>query len=940
LKAAWTGALESFLRFSSGAIEWRMKKHPGWGDPAWRTWKAPEEVLEELYFGEALLEWKALEISGRMEGPFVLPEGGVAAFPLLLPFPSLGSLFIRCGPKRRPEGVRWLQAATLRMLCALPAGRVRLTLFDPVGLGQSFPALMKLADYDETLVGGRIWSDVSHIESALAVLTEHMEKVIQKYLRNRYNSIAEYNREAGELAEPYRLLVIADFPVRFSELAFERLAGILSSGVRCGVFTLILHDKRQNLPPSLDLVQLRRNGLVMVERGETFVADDPLLKGAAVRFEEPPAGEVVNRILEEIGRSFQKAGRVEVPFERVAPKAGQAWSLEATKELRVPLGKIGADRLQYFTLGPGMTQHALVAGKTGSGKSTLFHVMITNLALWYGPQELEFFLVDFKKGVEFKIYAAHRLPHARVIAIESDREFGLSVLRKLDAELARRGRLFRSAGAQDLQGYRRGQPPEPLPRTLLIIDEFQEFFTQDDGIAQEAALLLDRVVRQGRAFGIHVVLGSQTLGGAYTLAKATLGQMAVRIALQCSEADSYLILGDDNPAARLLSRPGEAIYNDLAGRIEGNNPFQVVWLSSEVQAHSLGLCARWLQERGWTPGPQTVFEGHLPADLGQNKALRDLLDQGFTPTGPAARIWLGEPNAIKGPTEVEFGPEVGHHLLIIGQQRDGAAALACSAVLSLMASQAPEDFQVLILDGTDPELGFMERLHALTAGLPFQIRWVEHRRIPEVFEALRERMEGKDEMEGAGVLEGEERAEGGERVQGEDGPDQPGPTPSGAGQGRLFLLVLGLQRFRILRQDEEAAFSPGGNGAPVPSEIFAGILRDGPSRGIHTLVWCDTLNSLNRAMGRRALRAFDRRVLFQMSPADSAELIDSPAANRLGLYNALLFTDQSGGIEKFRPYALPPVEAMEGWRAKLENKVFCASLLPPENGCPGGLGKK
>ena len=54
--------------------------------------------------------------------------------------------------------------------------------------------------------------------------------------------------------------------------------------------------------------------------------------------------------------------------------------------------------------------------------------------------------------------------------------------------------------------------------------------------------------------------------------------MAVRIALQCSEADAHLILSEDNTAARLLTRPGEAIYNDANGLYEGNHPFQIVWL--------------------------------------------------------------------------------------------------------------------------------------------------------------------------------------------------------------------------------------------------------------------------------------------------------------------------------------------------------------------------
>ena len=96
------------------------------------------------------------------------------------------------------------------------------------------------------------------------------------------------------------------------------------------------------------------------------------------------------------------------------------------------------------------------------------------------------------------------------------------------------------------------------------------------------ALLLDRLVRQGRAFGIHVLLGSQTLSGAYSLARSTTGQMAVRVALQCSEADANLILPDErNDAARFLSRPGEAIYNDQNGLLAGNHPFQVVWLPEE-----------------------------------------------------------------------------------------------------------------------------------------------------------------------------------------------------------------------------------------------------------------------------------------------------------------------------------------------------------------------
>ena len=57
-----------------------------------------------------------------------------------------------------------------------------------------------------------------------------METVIQKYLRNEFETIDDYNAQAGELAEPYRFLVIADFPAGFEGDAFRRLSSIASSG--------------------------------------------------------------------------------------------------------------------------------------------------------------------------------------------------------------------------------------------------------------------------------------------------------------------------------------------------------------------------------------------------------------------------------------------------------------------------------------------------------------------------------------------------------------------------------------------------------------------------------------------------------------------------------------------------------------------------------------
>src|SRR5207249_2475673 len=206
---------------------------------------------------------------------------------------------------------------------------------------------------------------------------------------------------------------------------------------------------------------------------------EPNLGRYPLSLDVPPDQGRFSQILHQVGAAARDANRVEVPFEFIAPKPDQYWTFDTSKGVDIPLGRAGATKLQHLRLGKGTSQHALTSGKTGSGKSTMLHALITNGALRYSPDELELYLIDFKKGVEFKVYAAMELPHARVIAVESEREFGLSVLQRLDGELKARGDRFRDLGVQDLASYRAADGGKnPLPRILFIVDEFQEFFVE------------------------------------------------------------------------------------------------------------------------------------------------------------------------------------------------------------------------------------------------------------------------------------------------------------------------------------------------------------------------------------------------------------------------------------------------------------------------------
>ncbi len=847
----------------------------------WSQWQTPKQFARSVRFGELKVDLQ--RIADRVPQRLELP----AAFslPASLAFPQRASLLIHTDRSGRPQALNTLRMVMARLLTALPAGRAHFTIVDPVGLGQNFAGFMHLADHDEALVGSRIWTESDHIEQRLADLTEHMETVIQKYLRNEFQTIDDYNAQAGELAEPYRFLVIADFPVGFEGDSFRRLASIASSGARCGVFTLIVRDRRTPLPAGVHIDEIEQHSINLRrdDNSDRFVWDDEVFRQFPLKLDNAPDESVLTRMLDVVGRAAKDSKRVEVPFASIAPPDDQFWTMSSRDELSVPMGRMGATRQQWMKLGRGVAQHALIAGKTGSGKSTLLHAIITNLALWYSPDEVELYLVDFKKGVEFKTYASHELPHARAIAVESDREFGLSVLQRIDAELSRRGEMFRRAGVQDIGAFRRDDPKAVLPRILLVIDEFQEFFSEDDKLAQDAAVLLDRLVRQGRAFGIHLLLGSQTISGSSGLSRSTIGQMAVRIALQMSEADSQLILGDANSAARLLSRPGEAIYNDAGGLVEGNSPFQIAWLPDGERDQWLDRVQNAAVGRNVLRPSPVVFEGNAPAELRKNELLRSALQNyaNLKISGSSPVAWLGEPVAIKEPTSVAFRRQSGTNVLIVGQAEEQAMALFCTSLLSLAAQRRTGETRFIIFDGTAADSPLSGKLNEVTTVLPHRVDHVDYRSVGEAIDELAREMLARQ------------------------GGDADGVEPTHAQP--IFVLMFGLQRYRILRKSEESfGFNmEEGEKPPQPDKQFAEILREGPSLGIHVICWCDTPASVERTFDRASLREFDHRILFQMSAGDSSNLIDSPAANKLGFYRALAFSEEQGVMEKFRPYALP-----------------------------------
>jgi len=856
-------------------------------------------------------------------------------------------VLIETPPEKLDEAIDIAHQVLWRLLSSAMPGRVKITLIDANSRGQHFASFMALADHDPLLIHHRVWTTADKITQRLAELTQHVENVVQASLRDRFQRIEDYNAVAGSLAEPYHAVAAVGFPDGLSRESYMHLQSLIQSGLRCGVFVILVVETGKQWPPdmpALDTDRLLKIAHREATRPEPARQHEPVAAHWVCASDglddlefwpaPPPPPEIREPLIRRIGKASIDAARVVVELESLLPD-GHVPAADQTRRtdsgISITIGSQGAGRTRNLLLGEGVRQHVLIAGKTGSGKSTLLHSIITAGAAEYPPDQLQFYLLDFKKGVEFKIYADTGLPHARVIGIESEREFGRSVLQRLDAELTTRGEMFRDASVQEVGEFREKRPDIVMPRIILVIDEFQELFTRDDTLAADCTALLDRLVRQGRSFGIHVILSSQSLAGANSLPRATLGQMAVRVAMQCSESDAAMILADDNTAARLLSRPGEAIYNDASGLLEGNHPFQVAWLGPKE--HDVMLREITARDAAFAESiePPIVFEGNRPSRFTAKLARTALA--ATTPADKVAGL-LGEAVELGPPTTLRFQSDSGRNALLVAPPK-----MRVGIVGSFIASAIKHNpnLSIVLLDGSRADDGESIADWIRDCELDAKIiraRDVEAKMI-ELSKLVAARLEkdsgkdsGKDSHDetnptkqpiptpppftGSFSLDNPvpppiENLEPHGAPESDDASESEPPDGANTDDGSTMLVVVdALDRLRDLRQSESLDFSLDAASKVTGSKAFQAVLRDGPSVGVFVFVTLPSAETLSRWLPRQSQHDLELRLIGPINAADSSLLIDSPAASELSPATMILYDDADGRTTKFR-ICDPPV---------------------------------
>jgi DNA segregation ATPase FtsK/SpoIIIE, S-DNA-T family len=753
-----------------------------------------------------------------------------------------------------------LQALVLRLVTATRPGLVRFALADPVGQGRYLSAFLRLPP--SLRVGPGVAARPVEIEGLLTTLTSHVVEVTQRRLTNVYSSVEAYNAASTGVQVPYHVLVLVGFPAGFDPSALELLANLARNGPRAGLYILATVDPGLALPRSLDLAALSTS--IGLDSNGDLSWDDPEFGRAAIEPDQMPAAARANPWLDAVGAAASSAAR-ELPFGRIAVPSAQRWSGVTTDGLDVQIGVDGKGEPQRFVMGVRGVHHGLVGGDVRMGKTNLLHVLINQLALTYPPEELELYLLDFKE-VEFDAYLTERLPHARAITSRTDREFGLSMLRRFHDEIDRRARLCREARVTDLPDYRLVTGCV-LPRALVIMDEFQVLFSEEDRLAREAGRLLADIAKRGAAFGLHLLLATQSPGGplaAYL--RPVYEQMALRIALGCTQPSvSQAILGEGNDAATRLVQAGDAIYNDRRG--EGDNPVMRIAFLATRERLALISSIRALGGGREYPAPAS-FDPDAPASFAPG------LVGGSSASGPGAapggmvQAWLGEAIEIKPATTATFERYVRSNLLIAGGEEHGHGLLLAT-VLSAAVQRSPADVRFTIAEfsrPSSPSHGFFDILQ----GLPHEVEIADHRTAGAALDDFLDDLDARL-------------------------ADSAGLSPE------RFFLIAGLHRWHDLVAEGDYG---------RPSETSGRLVRladKGPDAGLHVVAWTDGYATAERALRRAGLAHFGlRAVLRVLSPAESDALLGVSAAASLDDDRALYRDTEwpAEQVEKFKPYSV------------------------------------
>lgn len=492
-------------------------------------------------------------MSANNRFPVGFPFGSLAgkdfSGPLLLPSEGGGALIKYSGDQEDTVNLL-VENSVLYLLNALPEKLLEVHVFD-FGFKKRFPYLADL----QALGAYKIYLNSREADIGLQNLEDTSRERHHGLLSVENPTLDAFNSTVDH-PYPYQLMVLnlAYFPENY--INQKRFEDFVESAKDAGIYLLAFADVSQ-----VDVSEKLLKKIISYLPPIT-INDEEL------NFGLHPSFAKIQQFADRFGfKAVIHADRREELVKAFQERSQQAKEDEPLDFLMLPIGKSPDGRSTiHFSLGDkSKNYHAIITGTTGTGKSTLLNNLIVSVAENYSANELRLYLMDFKQGVEFKAFREH--PNCEKIFLGSGNlDAATDLLESFVKLMEDRNDLFNQySHVKDISQYN-SVAKEPIPRVVLIIDEVQDLFSGSYKRQDLFKTLLTKVAKQGRSFGIHLVLSTQTIAGSI---KQSLGELMKQFSLrvtylvtEAADAEAVFTLGNLAP---LHLNNFELIYNDRSG---------------------------------------------------------------------------------------------------------------------------------------------------------------------------------------------------------------------------------------------------------------------------------------------------------------------------------------------------------------------------------------
>jgi hypothetical protein len=778
------------------------------------------------------------------------------------------NMIVRYGTTSKQNCCDFVNTFVGRLLAASMSGEFSISMIDVEEMDGTCDEFKRL---NKSVFG--IYSREDEITKHLEDTLRHIENVIQNVLHGKTQTLADYNQDK-ENPEGYHLFVMKGFPMSIIGRSAQLLKKILKNGVRAGVNVVLLldEDRINNSEEDKKALTLLNNDI----EGECAVFN--FINTSQIQFEKLD-NEQLYRIVQHTNNGFETKKEEKLKLTDYLLPQEQWWNRHSSKSIEVPFGLGESLRTEHLLISQEFGQNsAIVIGIPGSGKSVFLNTIIANAAIHYSPDELELYLIDFS-GVEFDIYAKYALPHAKVIAPESEREFGISILRKMREKGREREELCRNAGVSNIIEYRQKKLDAKMPRIVAIVDEFQKFFQTDDGkftdsIYYEAKDIVNIIVREYRKYGINIILATQTLKGEPAIG---LDMIANRIVFKCVPDDVPKLFSGGNPTIQ-IKQSGECIYNSLAGDPMGNKKVKTYFAERPEQEKLLEKIHDFAEAQGKTAKDDVIIfrSSEVPVLNFENEL--EIISQ--MRNDEEISVYLGRPLEIsKNDTRAVLCKEGAANLLIIGGDQHIAKTIAINSTQSLIINhlQIQTDAQFYFFNfmrRSDSLYGKPKELYD-NSNIPFEKHFVadDATEITQTLKTVKDIIDLRQ-------------------------------SDKSIVQDHIYLSFYDMQPSDVFR----------GGARPFEGlQCLEYVLKFGSAVGVFVIMHVDSVQRLRQVLERNTFDYFNHRVALQMSREDSDRVLANSGAkaNMLTMQSrpqtknrAFYFNPKENITSKFKPYQI------------------------------------